>query len=71
MSLLLSHVTVPREEHLDAAVHAMPQVGQRYNSRLVYDSFDPEIDHNDLKKCDWSEFYRDAKEAIPMKDPKS
>ena len=33
--LLSSHVALPRERHLDAAVHVMTHVGQRYNSRLV------------------------------------
>ena len=37
VSLMSSHVALPREEHLDAAVHVMSHVGQRYNSRLVYD----------------------------------
>ena len=55
--------------HLDAAVHVMAHVGQRYNSRLVYDSSHPDIDHSVFKKCDWSELYRDAKEAIPMNAP--
>ena len=32
VSLLLSHVALPREGHLEAAVHVMTHVGQRYNS---------------------------------------
>ena len=32
---------------------------------LVIGSY-PEIDHSLFKTCDWSEFFRDAKEAIPM-----
>ena len=32
----------------------------------MYDPSYPEIDHNVFKKWDWSEFYRDAKEAVPM-----
>ena len=43
--LLSSHVGLPRG-HLDAAVHVMAHVGQRYNSRLVYE---PEIDHSIFK----------------------
>ena len=70
VSLLSSHVALPRERHLDAAVHVMAHVDQRYNSRLVYDPLYPEIDHSVFKKCHWSEFYRDAKEAIPMNMPK-
>ena len=51
VSLLLSHVALPREGDLNAAVHVMTHVGQRYNSRLVYDPSYPEIDHNFFKKC--------------------
>ena len=35
--ILSSHVALPREEHLDTAVHVMAHVSQRYNSRFVYD----------------------------------
>ena len=69
VSLLSSHVALPREGHIDAAVHAMAHVGQKYNSRLVYDPLYPEIDYSVFKKCVWSEFYRDAKESIPMNAP--
>ena len=61
--LLLSNVAHPIDGHLKAAIHAMAHVDQRYNSRLIYDPLYPEIDHSVFKKCDWSEFYRDA---IPM-----
>ena len=61
VSLLSSHVAFPREGHLEAAVHVMAHVGQRYNSRLVYDPTYPEIDHSVFKECDWLEFYKDAK----------
>ena len=44
----------------------MSYVNQRYNSRPVYDHSCPEIDHSVFKKCNWSEFYTDAKEATPM-----
>ena len=66
ISLLLSHVALPREGHVDAAIHVMAHVGQRYNSRLMYDSSYPEIDHSVFNEYDWSEYYMDAKEAIPM-----
>ena len=48
--LLSSHVALSREGQLDAAVHAMAHVCQRYYSRMVYDSSYPEIDHNVVKK---------------------
>ena len=56
MLLLSSLLALPREEHLEAAVHVMAHVGQRNNSRLVYNHLYPEIDHNVFKECDWSAF---------------
>ena len=69
VSLLSSNLALSREGHLEAASHVMVHLGQRYNSRLVYDPSYPEIDHSVFKKCDWAEFYGDAKEAIPMNAP--
>ena len=51
-------------------MHAMVHVGQRYNSRLVYDPLYPEKDDSVFKNCDWSQFYWDAEEPIPMNAPK-
>ena len=70
VSLLSSHIALPREGHQEASVHVMMHIVQRYNSRLVYDPSYPEIDHSVFKEFDWSEFYRDVKEAIPMNAPK-
>ena len=69
VSLLLYHVALLREGHLDAAVHVMAHAGQRYNYRLVYDLSYPEIDHSVFKTCNWMEFYRDAKEIMPINAP--
>ena len=52
VSLLSSHVVLPREGHLEAAIHIMTHIGQRYNSRLVYDFSYPEIDCSVFSKCD-------------------
>ena len=51
--------------HLDAAVHAIAHVGQRYNSRLVYDNSYPEIACNVFKKCDCSEFIGMSRRLYP------
>ena len=69
MSLLSCYVAIPREGHLGAMVHVLAHVGQRHNSRLVYHLSYPEADHSSFKERDWSEFYRDAKEAIPLNAP--
>ena len=67
--LLSSHVVLPWEGHLDAALHVMVHVGQRYNTRVVHDPFYAEIDHSVIKKRDWSEYYRDVEEAILVNAP--
>ena len=50
----VSFLALPREGHLDAAVHVMAHVGQRNNSRLVYYPFYTDID---LKKLWLVRFY--------------
>ena len=66
VSLLLSHLALPKEWHVNSAVHNMAYVGQNYNPRLVCIPSCIEIDHRVLKKCNWSDFYQDADEAVPV-----
>ena len=66
MPLLSSQLELPREEHLDVAVHTITYVGQKNNSTLVNDPSYQDLDHNIFKKCDWSEFYWDTEEVISM-----
>ena len=69
VSLLSSHAALSREGHLEAAVHIMAHVGQRYNSTLVYYPLYLEKDHSVFKECDWSEFYRNSKEEFAVNAP--
>ena len=52
ISSLSSHVALPREGQLEAAIHVMAHVCQRSNSRLVFDLLYPEIDHSFFRECD-------------------
>ena len=70
MSTLPSHLALPRDEHLDAAVHVMASAQQMYNSKLVYNPAYLDIDCNVFKKYDCTQFYHDAKEAIFINAPK-
>ena len=67
--LLLPHVALPREGHLEAAMHVMVHVDQRYNSRSVHDYSYTVIDHRVLENYDWSEFYNDTKETVHANTP--
>ena len=51
---------------MEAVVNILAYMGQKYNSRLVYDQIYPEIDCIVFKKCDWTQSYQDANDAIPM-----
>ena len=57
MLIFSLHIALFTEGHLE------------YNSRLVCDPSYPKIDHSVFKECDWSEFYRAVKDAIPMNAP--
>ena len=52
VSSFSSHVALPKEGHLEAVVYVGAHIGQKYNSRLVYDPLYPEIDHSNFSECD-------------------
>jgi len=60
---------MPREGHLEAAINVMAYLKLHHNARLVLDPTYPTIDHTSFMKCNWKEFYGDAKEAIPPNAP--
>ena len=69
VSMLASHLAMPREGHLEAIFHIYAYLKQKYNSRLAFDPTYPSIDMSDFKECDWKPFYGDVKEAIPPNAP--
>eukprot|EP00804_Cyclotella_cryptica_P015125 CCRYP_000688-RA/>CCRYP_000688-RA protein AED:0.22 eAED:0.24 QI:0/0/0/0.8/1/1/5/0/1053 len=69
VSMLASHLAMPREGHLEAIFHIYAYLKQKYNSRLAFDPTYPSIDMSDFKECDWKQFYGDVKEAIPPNAP--
>jgi hypothetical protein len=69
ISLLASHLALPRQGHMEAVFHVFGHIKRKHNSRMVFDPTYPEIDMRDFKECDWKSFYGDAKEAIPPNAP--
>jgi hypothetical protein len=69
VSMLSSYLTLPREGHLEAALHIMGYLKQKHNSRLIFDPTYPLIDESDFPEHDWTEFYGDVSEAIPHDMP--
>ena len=71
VSQLASFLAMPREGHMEAAIHIMSHLRHKHNSRLV---LDPCYSGNDKGKfisdADWRPFYGDVKEAMPPNAPK-
>ena len=69
VSLLASHMAMPRSGHLDAALHVVAHLKSRSNARMVFDPTYPDIYHHAFNRQDWVHFYGDVKEAIPANAP--
>ena len=71
VSTLASHMALPREGHLDAALHLFAYLKGRHNARLVLDPTYPDIDMSNFQEHNWDNFYGKVTEAIPMEAPES
>jgi hypothetical protein len=69
-SLLSSYLAMPREGHLEQAHHIFGYLKSHPKRKLGFDPRHPMLDENRFRKCDWTDFYRDAEEAIPGNMPK-
>ena len=69
VSLLASHVALPRKGYLQTVFHIYGYLKRRHNSRLALDPSYPEIDMRVCHQADWADFYGDVKEAIPDNAP--
>jgi hypothetical protein len=68
-SRLSSYLAMPRVGHLEQAFHIFGYLKTHPKRKLAFDPVHPAIDENRFQKCDWTEFYRDASEAIPENMP--
>jgi hypothetical protein len=65
VSILASHLALPREGHLDAVFHMYAYLEKKHNSQMVFDPTYPSIDRSKFIKCNWKEFYGNVQEVIP------
>ena len=70
-SLLSKHLALPREGHLEQALHVVGYLKSHKKLRLMFDSGYPVVKQNWFKTYDWHDFYRDASEAIPPNMPET
>ena len=69
ISMLDSHLALPRERHLEAVLHVFLYIRAKHNSSLALDPTYLEIYHDSFKKHKWVEVYGDVKEVIPYDMP--
>ena len=72
VSLFSWYLAQAREGHLNQVFHKFAYLKQYKRSKIVFDDSLPEIDESRFHVCDWTEFYLDAKEALPpdMSEPR-
>ena len=56
VSQLLSYLPMPREGHLETSFHIMVYLKLKHNSQLAFDPSHPDIDHNNVRECGWTDF---------------
>ena len=69
VSMLSSHLALPREGHLQQVYHVFAFLKNKPKRTLAFDPQHPDIDESRFVKCDWHDFYRGAKEPIPGDAP--
>jgi hypothetical protein len=68
-SLMSQHLALPREGHLEQALHIVGYLKSHPKFRILFDSSKPRVNEKWFQQYDWIDFYRDAKEAIPLNMP--
>jgi hypothetical protein len=71
VSLLSRYLVSARQGHLEQVFHIFAYLKHHPRSTMVFDDTIPVFRGEKFVKCDWSEFYPDACEAIPEKLPES
>jgi hypothetical protein len=58
-----------RTGHLEQVFHVFGYLKHHEWLTMVFDDTEPSFDSSELKECNWSKFYPDPEEAIPMDVP--
>ena len=69
VALMSRYLANPRRGHLEQLFHMFGYLKRYSRSSLVFDETEPEFDESRFIKCDWTEYYPDAQEAIPPNAP--
>ena len=71
VSVMSSHLALPREGHLQQPLHVFACLKKYHNAEMVFDPSDPVIDHSKFAQHDWasSEFGAELNETMPENVP--
>jgi hypothetical protein len=69
VSMLSTHLCLPREGHLEADFHVCAYLGLHHNARVVCDPTYPAVEMGTFIKTDWKSMYGHVKEIIPSHAP--
>lgn len=70
VAMLSSFLACPREGHLAEAFHIFSYLKKYRKSTMVFDDTLPNVDESIFQQnADWSEYYRDAHEKLPLNAP--
>ena len=73
VSMMSSHLALPREGHLECLYHMFAYLGKYHNAEMVYDPTEPEIPTGSFAKQDWTfstMSEEDRTEVLPPNMPK-
>ena len=72
VSMMSSHLALPRRGHMDQLLHIFEYLKKHHNTEMVFDSSDPIVNQSDFERRDWtaSEFgHLSEKEELPLNMP--
>ena len=69
VSLLSCHLSLPRSGHLQQIYHIFGYLKESPRRRLFFDPDPPNISMDRFEKYEWTDFYKDIKEDIPLDMP--
>jgi hypothetical protein len=61
VSMLSTHLFLPREVHLESIFHVCAYIWLHHNTRVVFDPTYPSVDMGTFIKTDWKSMYGDVK----------
>jgi hypothetical protein len=70
VSMLSSHVALPRKRHIQQVFHIFSYLKSHHNARLVFDQSYSKMDFSKFEKYEWEIYYDKVKEDVPLNAPK-